>query len=175
MDKAVNFEELYAGQSWTSRARTVTEADIVNFACQTGDFDPLHVDHVAAKNSPFGRPIAHGLLGLSWVAGLASTYPSVNTLAFLQISGWEFLRPIYVGDTLRVVNEVAELKPQGRKRGVVKWRRKLVNQAGEVVQSGIFETLVARGSASKIPSKAEPVKAPQQPPKRQRQRRPAAN
>ena len=143
MSDALYFEDLHVGDSWRSRARTITETDVVNFACLTGDFDPLHVDHEFARESPFGKPIAHGLLGLSFVAGLGSHSPAVKTVAFLGIQKWEFLRPAHIGDTLHVVTEILELRPNGRRCGHVTWKRQLVNQAGSVVQSGVFETLVS--------------------------------
>lgn len=144
MTDSLYFEDLKTGDCWTSRGRTVTETDIVNFACHTGDFDPLHVDHAFAEQGPFRKPVAHGILGMAWVAGLASMYPAVNTEVFLAVTQWEFHLPILVGDTLRVVNEVVELTAKGRRRGQVRWFRRLVNDEGKTVQSGYFETLVAR-------------------------------
>ncbi len=162
MNAALYFDDFKVGDAWTSRGRTVTESDIVTFACQTGDMDPLHVDHEFAKEGPFRRPIAHGLLGLSWTAGLASMFPTVNTLAFLSISQWEFHRPIHAGDTLCVVNSIVGLTPKGRRRGQVKWLRKLMNQSSEIVQSGYFETLVACRSVTAAPAarSGEPLKGP---------------
>lgn len=161
MAGALRFEDLHVGDRWESPRRTVTESDIVNFACLTGDFDPLHVDHEFARQSPFGKPIAHGLLGLSWVAGLASHYPLVETAAFVSIKSWEFLKPIFVGDTLRVVNEITEVRPNGRRRGAVVWKRTLVNQSGAVVQQGTFETLVTARHVTRVKS---PPPAPPEPP-----------
>ena len=77
------FEDISVGQTWTSPRRTVTEADVVNFATTTGDFNPLHVDYDYAANTPYRQPIAHGLLGLAWVAGLGSYFPHMNTVACL--------------------------------------------------------------------------------------------
>lgn len=164
MAGALRFEDLQVGDRWESPRRTVTESDIVNFACLTGDFDPLHVDHEFARQSPFGKPLAHGLLGLSWVAGLASHYPRVETAAFVGIKSWEFLKPIFIGDTLQVVNEVVELRPNGRRRGCVIWKRTLVNQSGAIVQQGTFETLVTSNLArvaAPTPTDAAPVVEPQ--------------
>jgi 3-hydroxybutyryl-CoA dehydratase len=137
------FHDVEVGEQWQSPARTVTEADVVNFAGLTGDYNPLHVDREFARNTPFGKPIAHGLLGLSLVAGLASYSPWMCTAAFLGITGWRFLRPIYIGDTVRVSTLVVakELKGRGR-RGLITWRRQLINQAGAVVQEGTTESLV---------------------------------
>lgn len=144
MTEPIWFEQIEFGMKWRSQSRTVTETDIVNFACMTGDFNPLHVDHVHSSKSMFGRPIAHGLLGLSWVAGLGSNHPNVQTLAFAGIREWHFLKPVYAGDTVHVVTEVKELLPSGRRAGKVAWLRQLVNHDEVVVQEGIFDTIVAR-------------------------------
>lgn len=157
MDNLLRFEDLQVGAQWRSQGRTVTETDIVNFATQTGDFDPLHVDHEYASQGPFRRPIAHGLLGLAWVAGLARHYPLVETVAFVAIREWEFVRPVYAGDTVTVINEVADLRATGRRRGHVIWRRQLVNQSGQVVQQGMLETIVARRTTR--PVAAHPAEA----------------
>lgn len=163
MAGALRFEDLHVGDRWESPRRTVTESDIVNFACLTGDFDPLHVDHEFARQSPFRKPIAHGLLGLSWVAGLASHYPQVETAAFVSIKSWEFLKPIFVGDTLQVVNEIVELRPNGRRRGFVLWKRTLVNQSAAIVQQGTFETLVTSNQATNAPPPPAVVEEPPPP------------
>jgi len=143
MHEPLPFDKLKVGDQYESWARTVTEADVVNFAGNTADYGPIHVDHESAAQTPFGRPIAHGLLGLSWVAGMAHHCPLVRTEALLSIQQWKFLKPIFIGDTLHLINEVTDLKAKGRRRGRVLWRRRLVNQRGEVVQEGVFETYVA--------------------------------
>lgn len=144
----LSFEQLRIGDRWQSRARTITESDVVHFAGLTGDYDPLHVDHEFARQSPFGKPIAHGLLGLSILAGLSSNCPAVRTAAFLGIREWEFVRPTYIGDTVHAITEVVDLQRSGRRRGRVIWRRQLLNQSGDVVQSGILETLVNAADTS---------------------------
>jgi acyl dehydratase len=150
-DELLHFEDIEVGDSWTSPARTVTEADVVNFAGLTGDYTPLHIDHEYAKKSPYGRPIAHGLLGLSLMAGLSSGHPNVHTAALIRVNDWKFLRPIFLGDTIHVVTEVMEKLVTGRKRGKVRWRRQLINQQGDVVQEGELETLVV--AAQPLPVK----------------------
>ena len=143
----LHFEDIEVGGQWRSPGRTVTEADIVNFAGMTGDYNSLHVDHEFARGTFFGKPIAHGLLGLAWVAGLGSNSPLMLTDAFVRIIEWQFLKPLFAGDTVHVETEVMAVSPSGRRRGLVTWRRRLVNQAGDVVQEGTFETLVRRSSA----------------------------
>jgi acyl dehydratase len=145
----LGFNDLTVDDEWESPGRTITEADVVNFAGVSGDFNPLHVDHEAAHRSVFRKPIAHGLLGLSIASGLSSVWPRLETLAFLGILEWRFLQPIHFGDTVRVISRVVALEPrsQGR-RGVVTWHRRLLNQHGETVQEGRTQTLVrARGKA----------------------------
>ena len=146
MSECLFLEDLEPGSSWTSSARTVTETDIVSFAGMTGDFDPLHVDHEYAAETPYGKPIAHGLLGLSLMAGLSSTCPRVRTLALVRVDQWLFQRPVYVGDTIHVVTQVESITPRGRRSGEVVWFRKVINQRGECVQSGRIVTLVSSHS-----------------------------
>ncbi len=143
MESPLFYEDIEVGQTWVSPRRTVTEADVIGFATMTGDFNPLHVDYDFASKSHYRQPVAHGLLGLSWVAGLGSYFPSVNTLAFVAVRNWEFQRPLYFGDTVSVETTCVARELSGRRTGKVSWDRKLVNQRAEVVQQGIFETLVA--------------------------------
>ncbi len=146
MSECLYYEDLAIGDSWTSLGRTVTETDIVTFACMTGDFDPMHVDHEYARQTPYGKPIAHGLLGLSMLAGLSSNAPRVKTLALVKVADWQFQRPVFVGDTVHAVTQVESASPRGRRSGEVVWLRKLVNQRGECVQSGRLVTLVSSHS-----------------------------
>ncbi len=156
----LGFDDLVVGDEWESPARTVTEADVVHFAALTGDHNPIHVDHEAARQTPFGRPIAHGLLGLSFAAGMASAAPRVDTLAFLAILEWAFHKPIFFGDTIRVLSRIEALEPRARgRRGVVTWRRRIVNQAGDTVQEGRTQTLV-RSRREPPPDAAEGAETP---------------
>src|SRR5438128_9788166 len=98
------FEDIEVGQQWESLGRTITEADVVNFAGISGDFNPIHIDQETAKSGPFGKPIAHGLLGLSIASGLGSHSPRVDTLAFLSILEWHFREPIFFGDTVQLIS-----------------------------------------------------------------------
>ena len=140
---ALAFDDLSVGDEWESSRRTVTEADVVGFAGLSGDFNPLHMDHDAARRGPFGKPVAHGLLGLAIASGLASHAPRVETLAFLAILEWKFLHPIVFGDTIRVLTSVEALEARSRgRRGVVTWRRRLLNQDEIVLQEGRTQTLV---------------------------------
>ena len=151
MDDPLYFEDIEVGQSWTSPRRTITEADVVNFAAMTGDYNPLHVDYDYASKTPYRQPIAHGLLGLSWVAGLGSYFPYMNTVAFTAVRNWEFIRPLFFGDTVFVETTCLEKNPAGRRQGKVLWQRQLINQSQHIVQQGSFETLVAVKSVVRKP------------------------
>jgi 3-hydroxybutyryl-CoA dehydratase len=138
-----SFEDLVVGDEWESLRRTVTETDVVLFAGLSGDFNPLHVDYSSARDNPFGRPVAHGLLGLSIATGLISQAPRVDTLALLAILEWRFHRPIRFGDTIHAISKIEALHLHtNRRRGVVTWQRRVLNQDGHVVQEGRTQTLV---------------------------------
>ncbi len=142
MDMRLTFDQLAEGRTWVSSARTITETDVVNFANMTGDMNPLHVDRVFAETTPWRRPVAHGLLGLSWAAGLGSQCPAVDTVAFLAVRAWEFTRPLFIGDTIHVRTTVAEKQAAAKRTGRVLWKLELINQDHEIAQHGSFETLV---------------------------------
>jgi acyl dehydratase len=120
---------------------------VAGFSELSGDFDPLHQpDGTAEDHSPFGRPVAHGLLGLSVLAGLSTEFPRAATLAFVSISDWHFDNPIFFGETVHVVTEVVAIQPHGRRAGRITWLRKLVSDDGRTLQKGNFVTLVASES-----------------------------
>jgi len=137
------YDDVEVGQHWESLGRTITEADIVNFAGMSGDFNPIHIDHEFAATTPFRRPIAHGLLVFSVGSGLGLFAPPMRTLAILEVREWRFHEPVYIGDTLRVRSEVLHKEPRGRgRRGVVTWKRQIFKQDKKLAQEGITLTLV---------------------------------
>jgi len=137
------FDDVEVGQEWESSGRTITEADVVNFAGVSGDFNPIHMDHEFAKSTPFRRPIAHGLLILSIGSGLGVMCPAMRTVAFLQVREWNFREPTFIGDTVKLRSRLIEKTLRGRgRRGEMDWYRGVVNQEGKIVQDGILITLV---------------------------------
>ncbi len=134
-------EDMRVGDRWMSEWREISADDVADFAALTGDHDPLHTP--AGTGSPFGEPVAHGLLGLSILAGLSSIRPNVATLALVGLSDWQFEAPIFFGDEVQVSTEVEAIDQHGRRAGRVTWIRQLLNQHGRVVQRGRFITLVA--------------------------------
>jgi 3-hydroxybutyryl-CoA dehydratase len=140
-DQPLFLEDIRVGDRWSSEFREITSDDVEEFAVLTGDHDPLHRSD--GDHSPFGEPVAHGLLGLSVLAGLSSRSPNVATLALVGISEWQFESPIFFGDRVRVVTEIQEIQQHGRRAGRVTWLRQLLNQDDRVVQRGRIITLVA--------------------------------
>jgi acyl dehydratase len=150
------FDDVEVGQQWESLGRTVTEADIVNFAGFSGDFNPIHMDHEFARSTPFRKPIAHGLCVFSMASGLGLYSPPMRTVAFLGIKEWQFKEPVYIGDTIRLRGTLLSKEPRSRgRRAVLTWQRQIVNQAGKVVQEGITQTLV-QGRAADYTTLEEP-------------------
>ena len=125
------FERLALGQT-AEMAKTVTEADVVLFAGVTGDFNPVHVDAVAAERSRFGGRIAHGMLSAGFVSAvLAMRLPGPGTIYLSQ--SLRFTRPVRIGDTVTARVEIAELVPAKRR---VRLITTCLNQRGETVLEG---------------------------------------
>ncbi len=114
-----------------SFSKTISESDIYQFAGITGDFNPMHVDEVYASGTRFGKRIAHGMLTSSFICTvLGMKLPGVGTIHISQ--SLEFLRPVFIGDTVTVRLEVTELMEKGR----LKIRSEVFNQHGEAVIDG---------------------------------------
>jgi acyl dehydratase len=145
------FEDLEVGMRLDSPARTITEADVVNFAGVSGDFNALHTDERFAAGTPFGRRIAHGMLTLAAVTGLRQRMGVFDgtLLAFLEIRSWRFLAPVFPGDTIQAATVVAEKRETSKDdRGIVVQRIEVRNQDDTVVQEGEFVTMMRRRSAA---------------------------
>ena len=94
------FDELVIGERYTTHRRTVTEADIVNFANVSGDYFYAHVDDIAAKDSIFEKRVAHGYFLVSAAAGLFVDPRPGPVLANYGLENLRFIEPVGIGDTL---------------------------------------------------------------------------
>jgi acyl dehydratase len=139
------FEEFEVGQKIVTMARTISEADIFNFAGLSGDYNPIHTDAEFSKTIPFGQRIAHGLLGVAVASGLAYRTGILEgtTIAFREIKDWRFVKPVFIGDTLHVELNVTETKAVPRlKGGAVDIQLDVKNQNGETVMKGTWTILI---------------------------------
>jgi acyl dehydratase len=143
------YEDLYEGMSFRSPGRTITDADLVSFAGLTGDYSELHTSDVYAQASQFGRKVAHGMMGLAYAHGLM--WPRTGELretaiAFLGINDWKFVGPIFVGDTIFVEYELAELRDSKSRpeQAIAIFNVRVVKQDGSTVQQGRKALLVSK-------------------------------
>lgn len=133
------FETIAVGDTLETAGRTVTEADIVNFAGVSGDFNRLHTDAAYMADSTFGERIAHGALIFSMMTGLLWRHRSIEErdaiVAFYGIDSLRFTAPTVVGDTIHVESTVAEKTSVDREdaAGTVKYETEVNNQEGETV------------------------------------------
>ncbi|MFW5748072.1 MAG: MaoC/PaaZ C-terminal domain-containing protein [Chloroflexota bacterium] len=139
------FEDYTLGQTLITRARTITESDIVQFGSLTGDFNPMHFDAHYMQSHMLGQRVAHGMLTISYAVGQAYQlgFMEQTVLAFRAID-MKFSQPVYIGDTLHVELTVSELKEARRLGGgIVTLDVRIVNQDGKAVQKGTWTVLVA--------------------------------
>ncbi|WP_342512890.1 MaoC/PaaZ C-terminal domain-containing protein [Sporosarcina sp. FSL K6-1522] len=136
------FDHFKVGETWHSRGRTITEADIVMFSAFSGDWYPLHTDkEYAENNTPFKQRIAHGMLVLSVATGLQVMEPEV-IVAFYGIEHLRFIHPTFINDTIHVELEVTDLLDKGNGTGVVTATQKIVKHTGEAVTTGVLKILI---------------------------------
>lgn len=131
------FEDYELGFSVSSHGRTITEADIVSHAGQTGDFYPHHMDAEFCKTQPFKERIAHGTLILSVAVGMLAG--EINDVAMSYgYDGIRFIRPVFIGDTITAhatIAEKREYKKSPDEYGLVDEKVEVLNQKGEPVMA----------------------------------------
>lgn len=147
------FDDWTIDEEFITPGRTMTETDIVMFACTTGDYNELHTNAQFMENHQFGRRIGHGLLGLSIAHGLwfRTGFLEGVVIAFLGVDDWKFKAPFFIGDTLRLRFKAVDKRPSksNAERGIIKWYLELINQKDEVIQSGYKTMLLHRSNAKK--------------------------
>ncbi|WP_398471946.1 MaoC/PaaZ C-terminal domain-containing protein [Tardiphaga sp.] len=140
-------DQFAIGEMSESPGRTVTETDIVAYSWVSGDTNPMHTDAVFAGASPLGQRIAHGTLIMSIATGLSARLGQLDgtAIAALGVDQWKFIKPVFIGDTVRLKSTVVEARPSSNPdRGVLTRRMDVLNQRAEIVQTGLMTTLVAR-------------------------------
>ena len=143
--KGKYFEDLKIGEHFETPGRTVTEADIVNFAGISGDYNPLHIDEEFAKKTRFGARIAHGVLTLSIMTGLWARLGILEGTveAFYGIERLRFTKPVYIGETLHVKMKVVDKEEKGQS-GIIVLENTVLNQKSETVMVCTTNLLVQK-------------------------------
>jgi oxepin-CoA hydrolase/3-oxo-5,6-dehydrosuberyl-CoA semialdehyde dehydrogenase len=143
-----HFEDLQIGETLITHRRTVTEADIVNFGCISGDHFYAHFDELAAKDSLFGKRVAHGYFVISAAAGMFVSPAPGPVLANYGLENLRFVEPVGIGDTIRArltaKRKIAkDPRPGEKPNGVVAWDVEVTNQDDKPVAVYEILTLVA--------------------------------
>jgi 3-hydroxybutyryl-CoA dehydratase len=142
-----DFETLEVGDRFETQGRTVTEADVTWFAALSGDGHPQHTDAEWAARSRFGERIAHGLLVLSFSAGLVPFDPD-QVVAMRGVKEATFKQPVRFGDTIRVLGEVRSKQELDDQHGLVGCRWRVLNQSGKLVMLAHVEVVWRREQAA---------------------------
>lgn len=140
---ALFFEEFEVGDSWISPRRTIAEADIVNFAGMTGDYNPVHTDEEFARKTLFGARILHGPAVLAIATGLEFRLglKEGTAIAFLGMT-WNIKAPVKIGDTIHVFERIESKRlTSNPARGIVNFWVEVRNQKGEVCQEGEWKVM----------------------------------
>jgi acyl dehydratase len=146
--RGLTYDQFELGDSYDSQGRTVTEADVVNFAGLSGDFNPLHTDAEFGTRTPFGERIAHGALVVSMATGMANwTGIFEGTTIALMEQVIRYKGVVLLGDTVHLELEVQEKKPTSKSdRGIVYFAARMINQRNEVVVDGVWTLMMKRES-----------------------------
>lgn len=139
------FQDFNPGDEFYTPARTVTEADVVNWSYLSGDWNPVHTDEEFARKSDFKARIAHGPLSLGIATGLMDRIGVIEGtgLALLGLT-WKFSAPVYIGDTISMKMVVSQKKTTRKNdRGIVAFNVSILNQHGKTVSEGTWDLLIA--------------------------------
>ena len=148
LTRGLTFDQFDLGQTFVSQGRTVTEADVVNFASLSGDFNPLHTDEEFGKTTPFGGRIAHGMLVAAMATGMANwTGVFEGTIIALLEQVIRYRGAVKLGDTVHLELKVAEKKETSKlDRGILIVEAHVCNQDGKLALEGTWTLMMKRGS-----------------------------
>jgi 3-hydroxybutyryl-CoA dehydratase len=136
------FDQLHVGDVFAgTRGRTLTESDIALFSAVSGDWNPLHNDASFAADGPFGTRIAHGLLVIAMMTGMAP----ISGQAVVALYGFDkvrFINPVALGDTITYTSKIAALQPKGDGRGLADLEFEICNQKNQVCAAGTIKILL---------------------------------
>jgi oxepin-CoA hydrolase/3-oxo-5,6-dehydrosuberyl-CoA semialdehyde dehydrogenase len=145
-----HFEELNIGDTLITAKRTITEADIANFANLSWDHFYAHTDHTSLEGTLFDKPVAHGYFILSAAAGLFVDAKKGPVLLNYGIDELRFTKPVYAGSTIGVKLSVKEKIDQDKRepdeiaKGIVKWYVEVYDETNEVVAIATILTMIKK-------------------------------
>lgn len=141
-----HYEDFEIGEVSTTAGRTITETDIVNFAGITGDWNEIHTNQELADRGPFKQRIAHGALVFSIATGLSvrTGQTSDTVIAFYGLDRLRFVKPTFIGDTIKVTQKIEGKSERDERSGIVTILNEVVNQRDEVVVSYTAKVLLKR-------------------------------
>ncbi|WP_431285078.1 MaoC/PaaZ C-terminal domain-containing protein [Humitalea sp. 24SJ18S-53] len=146
------FEDWRLEETLATHGRTVTEADVANFAGLTGDINPLHMDAVYAASTRFGQRLPHGQLLFVLALGLAERVIAPlfhsSVVAFAGVDRLRFVRPVFIGDTIRLERRVMALEVRDADTGMLVFDDQVLKQDGSVAIAFRPRYLMKRRPAS---------------------------
>lgn len=147
------YEDFEVGDAVRSPSRTITEADIVNFAGVSGDFNALHMDAEYAKTTTQGQRIGHGALLFAISTGLFNSLgitTGLTQVANLGLDGLNYRRAVAIGDTVHLDIAVLDMREtHDGNRGIVRFQVEMRNQHEEVVMDAIWKLMLWKRQAAR--------------------------
>ena len=142
-----HFEKCEVGEKIVSRARTVTETDVVMFCYLTGNWLQLHSDRDYARKTAFGERLVQGALVFSLIPGMFDISAPGIIVASYGIDKIRYVRPVKIGDTIHAEASIVSKEDKGKKGGVITQNIEVKNGDGEVVQICVWKMLISKGTA----------------------------
>ena len=141
-----HYEDFEIGEESLTAGRTITETDLVNFAGITGDWNEIHTNAELAAKGPFKQRIAHGALVFSIATGLSVRLGQTadTVIAFYGLDKLRFVKPTFIGDTIRVRQKVEGKSERDERSGIVTMLNEVINQREETVVSYTAKVLLKR-------------------------------
>ena len=156
------FEEFQVGEKLNTQSRKITDSDIMTFAALSGDDNRIHTDAEFSRTGPFGKRIAHGLLGLSIASGLLWQTGLLDgtVIAFREVNEWKFVKPVFIDDVVHAELQALETKALPRiGGGSVVVGVELKNQDNDVCMKGKWTLLVMSRPKAPTPAPASNAQA----------------
>ncbi|GAA5235083.1 dehydratase [Verticiella sediminum] len=138
-------EDFAEGQTFQTSGRTITEADLTFFSMLSGDWNPIHTNTEFARHTRYGQRVVHGALGIAIATGMLHELGifEKSAIAMLGLRNWNFLAPVFVGDTLRLGLLITAVSPgKSGNSGKVSRRFRLIKQDGTIAHEGESDILV---------------------------------